>query len=92
MARGVGGGGWHALPPRGQKNIRRRPSWAALQARQAGAHSEDGEEVRAFRPPSRRPSGESPPTPARRRGRIGGTGGSGGEIWGPEPRGAARRG
>lgn len=58
-----------------RENIRRRPGRAALQRRRAGAR---GEEVSAFRPPGRRPSGESPPTPAARR-RIGGTG-RGGEI------------
>lgn len=71
-----GGGGWRALPaPGDRKNIRRRPGRAALQRRRAGAR---GEEVSAFRPPGRQPSGESPPTPAARR--IGGSG-HGGEIW-----------
>lgn len=71
-----GGGGWRALPaPGDRKNIRRRPGRAALQRRRAGAR---GEEVSAFRPPGRQPSGESPPTPAARR--IGGRGHSG-EIW-----------
>lgn len=45
----------------GTENIRRRPGRAALQQCRAGAR---GEEVSAFRPPSRRPSGESPLTPA----------------------------
>lgn len=61
LALGLGGGGWRALPTRGQKNIRRRLGWAALQQLRAGAR---GEEVSAFRPPSRWPFGESPPTPA----------------------------
>lgn len=45
----------------GTENIRRRPGRAVRQQCRAGAR---GEEVSAFRPPGRRPSGESPLTPA----------------------------
>lgn len=58
----VRGGGWRALPARGQKTS--AGGLAGLHSSSAGRAGARGEEVSAFRPPSRWPSGESPLTPA----------------------------
>lgn len=70
------GGDWRARAGTEKTSTGGPAGRRSSNAQQAGAR---GEEVSAFRPPGRRPSGESPPTPAARC-RIGGTGRRG-EIW-----------
>lgn len=56
-----GRGGWRLLPARG---LGKHPPEARLGGAPAARAGARGEEVSAFRPPARLPSGESLPTPA----------------------------